>query len=122
MEGRKILLGGTHQGGVQFLTDLTNLANPTNLNGNAHAFKQMPDNNQEQFKNPIPSEQVIFSGLLNGKTSEKQEKNRDLIVNDQENPYFVKQEVRNDLPAIPKQPFKRRVSFRESLLVGVKDS
>lgn len=90
VEGKKLLVGGTQQGGVQFLADLTK----TNINGSLD-FKQIED-----FQNQNHTKHIPFNFV-----AESLEPIKDLNPKEIETPF---------IPS--KQAFKRRMNFRQSLL------
>ena len=128
VEGKKLLLGGTHQGGVQFLADLSDKAilNGSNENIDFKQIKQIEEyqnyfgqnyNNNVTYEiknDPKPYKHVdLFSGPL------------------PENPYLTastpsQEDSTNALKTVSveqpvqkqglKPPFKRRSNFRQTLL------
>lgn len=105
IENKKLLLGGTHQGGVQFLVDLTE-----NSSSNKLDFKEI-----EAFQNYFSSGGQISENTPNGmlKDSNKKEEIKQVeqhSSNVSELPFNLTNSTQ------VKQAIKRRTSFRQSLL------
>lgn len=96
-EGKKLLIGGTHQGGVQFLTDLT----CASKNNSEISAKHLPLPH-ELFDEARRSSVLDISGQISSSPQ-----NQQIIVQEKEMLPITSQD---------KQPFKRRVNFRQSLL------
>ena len=108
IDGKRLLVGGTQQGGVQFLTDLTN----STFKNEKLDFKQIEEG-------PKALTGIAFSnGSNNGNN-----KAMNTVI---ENPFTEEQNVSKDLPDEIKQKivlngingrqtFKRRTNFRKSL-------
>ena len=133
IDGKRLLLGATHHGGVQFLTDLTQKSSQaTNL-----SFKQIEEY-QNQNKPPILEHQPQQLSK-EYKDLNSQIKQSDFFANTQlETPFFNKagfsqsniedngkenqkqfrddKEILSSSTAQSKQPLKRRTNFRQSLL------
>ncbi len=114
IEGKRLLIGGTQQGGVQFLTDL---AQNTSKNEQLD-FKQI-----EEYKIPSkPLAETAFSNGINKSVKENKQISSGTVI---ENPFMAQDVLANkDLPDEIKQnvsnlhnrqTFKRRTNFRKSL-------
>jgi hypoxanthine-guanine phosphoribosyltransferase len=101
IDGKRLLVGGTQQGGVQFVADLTqSMSKNEKLD-----FRQA-----EEYK--IPSKSTIDMALANGMNSNNKETPfiaQDILEN-KNMPDEIKQ---NGLHG--RQTFKRRTNFRKSL-------
>lgn len=104
VEGKKLLIGGTQHGGVQFLADLT--TNKLNLlsNGNLN-FQQIEDLQTQQNQN---STRHLQFGILNeSKVNNEATAFAPAVSENQNN---------NTSQPFPNHGFKRRVNFKQSLL------
>ncbi len=111
IDGKRLLIGGTQQGGVQFLTDLTQCAS-TNEKLNFKQMDELPKSLQEAI-------------LVNHLNNDKQNKYTGISSSAAEGTPFMGQDaiaMKNNLPDETKQniinqngKFKRRTNFRQSL-------
>lgn len=125
IDEKKLLIGGTHQGGVQFLADLTQGRVSENLE-----FKKVEEyqnqvkqfigvNSKEPMKHvgiPIKSIENPFVALNQNLMNTNNEINNNAL-----NQQVVSEE--KETPAMltqMKQPLKRRTNFRQTLLSNVK--
>ncbi len=117
IDGRRILVGGTQQGGVQFVSDLSQ--GP--LNAAKLDFKQIEDykistNNSKD----IASMNGVHIGARENRLFKQVEANANPFNSEEANleenlPDEIKQNVVNN-NSISRQTFKRRTNFRKSLL------
>lgn len=117
IDGRRILVGGTQQGGVQFVSDLSH----GSLNTDKLDFKQIEDykisaNNSKD----IACINGVSSGARENKLLKQVEANANPFNSqetslDEHLPDEIKQNVINN-NSISRQTFKRRTNFRKSLL------
>ena len=106
IDGKRLLIGATQQGGVQFLADMTQ----STLKNEKLDFKQI----EEQ---PMAMPEIMMSSDLKGRPA------RYMNGNGAENPFTVKEALTaKELPNEIKQTlvnqngkFKRRTNFRQSL-------
>lgn len=97
VEGRKFLLGGTHQGGVQFLADLTDKQSTHSL-----SFREIEDFQTHHITKVAHGEETPFLESNNGEVLEAD----------------TKQAKENNSLNI-RQSFKRKPNFRKTLLSNV---
>ena len=106
VEGKKLLLGGTHQGGVQFLADLTQKSLQKEL-----VFSQTVEDSKDsnnQLTSPFFASTMFSQSELEESNNEKKE-----LVKSEHNESF---KTNGNGALHQKQPLKRRTNFRQSLL------
>ncbi|OGI18918.1 MAG: hypothetical protein A3B68_06780 [Candidatus Melainabacteria bacterium RIFCSPHIGHO2_02_FULL_34_12] len=128
VEGKKLLLGGTQQGGVQFLADLTNKTSSKSVLDfkQIEEYQNMPKNqmptpalNNHRPKempviNQAPENMLFAQATMSNMNNASQVTSNGNMQNN--NPLPAEKEIYSTNMNIPKQPFKRRTNFRKSLL------
>lgn len=144
MDGRKILLGGTHNGGVQFVADLTEIAPGAQLSNIVSSNPEIPEYEYQMTSMPKLTEDMPLEGLEMGSfTPEQLEESNQEASNTStgkkafEDPFLrtsehmdqiektrarkkitnIEEKQSQERPKrVSKRPFKRRVNFRQSLI------
>ena len=111
IEGKKLLLGGTQQGGVQFLADLTGAEGKNLLIKHSVMNEEELRNQTNYVSNGQPLKQFDFSKNASDIPFSTQPQ---LAVKEPEQEIFEEITNQQSVTAF-KQPFKKRANFRQSL-------